>query len=87
MNRPVLEERPSTTTGTRTTTRNVATRHEKPHENPTYQRGKKAKPSGGCGDRFGKADRTTPWRFAPPPLLRGNIFIKRGAATLHEKMR
>jgi hypothetical protein len=25
------------------------------------------------------ADRTTPWRFAPPPLLRGNIFVERGA--------
>ena len=53
---------------------------------PLTKGGKKAKPSGGCGDRFGKADRTTPWRFAPPPLLRGNIFIKRGDAMRRKKL-
>jgi len=28
---------------------------------------------------------TTPGRFAPPPLLRGN-FTQRGAAQLHEEL-
>jgi len=26
-------------------------------------------------DEFREAERTTPWSFAPPPLLRGNIRV------------
>ena len=45
-------------------------------------------PSGGCPGQLGKADETTPWRCAPPLLLRGNIckvpfFILGGAAPRH----
>jgi hypothetical protein len=33
----------------------------------------------GCRCLLGKADQTTPWRFALPHFSRGNIFIERGA--------
>jgi len=40
-----------------------------------------AEPSGGCLDRFGRAERTTPWRFVTavasrPPSLRAAPFVK-----------
>ncbi len=38
---------------------------------PLMKGAEKAKPSGGCLDAFGESK--GPWRFAPPPLLRGNI--------------
>src|SRR5262245_35076410 len=51
-----------------------------------------AKPSGGCLGGVAGSKKHNPQalrdhrRFAPPPLLGGNIFIERGAATRHEKL-
>jgi hypothetical protein len=32
-------------------------------------------PSGGCPDELPRIKRTTPGRFAPPPLVRGNVLV------------
>jgi len=63
---------------------------------PLTKGGKKAKPSGGCPDGFQKPTDNpqalrerrlaTMLASAPPPLLRGNIFIERGSAARHEKL-
>ena len=50
-------------------------------ENPPYQRGKEGEAFRGLSCKgFGRPTGQTPWRLAPPLLLRGNIFIKRGTA-------
>jgi hypothetical protein len=49
---------------------------------PPYKRGTEGAttavvaPSGGCSGGFWRLELTTPRRSAPPPLLRGNIFIE-----------
>jgi hypothetical protein len=51
-------------------------------EIPLTKGGKKAKRQrslrlqGGYLDGFWRLEQTTPWRPAPPPLLRGSIFIR-----------
>ena len=59
-------------------------------QNPPYKRGTEgsataiAEPSGGCLDEYGKAGWTTPWRFAPPPLLRGNTSFNAASCSSSE---